>query len=136
MSRVTQWRLSRVRDLGIAFLILTALWTTGAGVVASGIARWPRQPPDEWTRLIDTGDRLAASGGAEASRWGTLSARAAYLLAFHDAQDATDASRMLVAADRLERLGERRLAAHARHVAAWVALSELGSQGNASDDGR
>jgi hypothetical protein len=52
---------------------------------------------------------------------GHLPPRTAWLLAFHEAQDATDVARMLLAAERLDRLGEPDLARHARRVAAEVA---------------
>jgi hypothetical protein len=45
----------------------------------------------------------------------------AWLLAFHDAQDAGDVARMLLAAERLDRLGEPALASHPRGVAVEVA---------------
>jgi len=46
-----------------------------------------------------------------------LTPRTAWLLAFHEAQDAGDVARMLLTAQRLERLGEHDLARHVRHVA-------------------
>jgi hypothetical protein len=51
---------------------------------------------------------------------GRLTSRAAYLLAFHAAQDAASHSRMLIAAARLERLGDRDLARRLRHVASTM----------------
>ncbi len=77
---------------------------------------------DEWQTLLDTGDRLAASGGSLLTEAGPLSARAAYLLAFHHAQDGRDVRRMLVAAERLERLGEHELALHLRAITREVSL--------------
>jgi hypothetical protein len=92
---------------------LVTLLSLGVATVA------PRA--DEWAALVATGDRLAVSGGTVVTDTGPLSARAAYLLAFHHAQDALDVHRMLAAAGRLERLGEADLARHARHVAREVA---------------
>ena len=50
-----------------------------------------------------------------------FAARTACLLAFHEAQDARDVPRMLIADDRLARVGERDLAAYGRQVARVVA---------------
>jgi hypothetical protein len=66
-----------------------------------------------------------AAGDAAASGQvvpGGLSPRAAYLLAFHEAQDALDVPRMLLAAERLERLGETAIAAHLRLVTRRAAV--------------
>jgi hypothetical protein len=102
-----------------------------AGVVGVGIlllVAWGRAavgpPPDRWRTLVETGDRLAATGGTARTETGALTARAAYLLAFHHAQDALDVPRMLEAAGRLDRLGEVDLARHVRQVAAEVARGE------------
>lgn len=98
---------------GVAAVVLTAgagLWlmaTLAPGVLGSQRTR------DRWSELIELGD-TAAAGRAAA---GSPAPRAAYLLAFHEAQDALDVHRMLVAAARLERLGEADLARHARRVA-------------------
>ncbi|MGH7318010.1 MAG: hypothetical protein ACRELA_00050 [Candidatus Rokuibacteriota bacterium] len=73
--------------------------------------------PDEWTRLIEIGDGLLASGGSEARDRADLAPRTVYLLAFHHAQDAADVARMLLVADRLDRLGETDLAQHVRLAA-------------------
>jgi len=102
---------ARLRGPWIVFLALALLWA-----VAVGTSLWSRQP-DEWVTLIETGDTLATGGGTMAIGRDSLTARTAYLLAFHHAQDREDVPRMLVAAERLERLGEHDLAAHTRHVA-------------------
>lgn len=94
-----------------------------AVVLAAGVGLWllatlapslPGSQPgrDRWSAWIEAGDAVA-----EGSAAGSLAPRAAYLLAFHEAQDALDVHRMLVAATRLERLGEAELARHARRVA-------------------
>ncbi len=98
---------------GFMAVTLVTLLSLGVATVA------PRA--DEWAALVATGDRLAGTGGTVTTEAGELSARAAYLLAFHHAQDALDVPRMLRAAERLERLGEADLARHARHVAREVA---------------
>lgn len=97
---------------GVVAAVLVALVVL---VAWGGAAVAPRA--DEWRALVETGDRLAATGGTVATEAGALTARAAYLLAFHHAQDAVDVPRMLAAAARLERLGEADLARHAREVA-------------------
>ena len=97
--------------------LATALRHAAAGLAgpAGPLARFRQLlQPDEWARLIAAGDALS-TGGAPASRDGVLlTARTAYLLAFHHAQDAADASRMLTAAERLAAVGEHDLAHHAR----------------------
>ena len=45
-----------------------------------------------------------------------LTARKAYLLAFHQAQDAGDIEHMLAVADRLDAVGEADLATHVRRA--------------------
>jgi hypothetical protein len=97
---------------GVAVVVLLA--AVGVWLVATLAPALPGSRPvsDRWSALIDVGD--AAAPGAPA---GDLAPRAAYLLAFHEAQDALDVHRMLVAAARLERLGEDQLARHARRVA-------------------
>ena len=99
--------------VGVGLLVLVA-W--GRAAVAP--------PADGWRTLVETGDRLAATGGTVPSVAGPLTARAAYLLAFHHAQDALDVPRMLEAAGRLDRLGEADLARHVRQVAGEVARGE------------
>jgi hypothetical protein len=65
-----------------------------------------------------------------------LAPRTAALLAFHEAQDAADVPRMLLAAERLERLGEPALGAHVRHVARAVADDAVRSAADAAASGR
>ena len=73
---------------------------------------------EEWDRLVTLGDRLAAEppGPGPVPREQPDTARKAYLLAFHEAQDHEDVARMLLVAERLERLGEAALAAHVREA--------------------
>jgi hypothetical protein len=54
-----------------------------------------------------------------------LTARKAYLLAFHEAQDAGDVEHMLAVADRLDAVGEADLARHVRRAADTL-LEEIG----------
>ncbi len=103
---------------GVASVILVAgagLWLIAA---LAPLALGPEPAPGRWSALIEAGD--GAAGGRRAPDG--LSPRAAYLLAFHEAQDRLDVHRMLVAAERLERLGEAALARHVRHVAREAAL--------------
>jgi hypothetical protein len=98
--------------LGMLVAAGLALAVLGPGAV--------KAPPsaERGATFLAAGDRLAM--GAAPGEDG-LSARAAYLLAFHEAQDALDVGGMLVAAARLDRVEESALAAHARRVAADVA---------------
>ncbi len=97
----------------------TAVQVVVSGAVALALmwGLWQSSRPDEWTRLIEIGDRVLASGGSEGRDRADLGPRAAYLLAFHHAQDAADVGRMLLVADRLDRLGEPDLAQHVRLAA-------------------
>jgi hypothetical protein len=102
----------------VAMVILvagTGLWLIATLAPLVG-GRGPA--PDRWHLLVEAGD-AAASGQVVP---GGLSARAAYLLAFHEAQDALDVHRMLLAAERLERLGDTAVAAHLRRVTRQAAL--------------
>ena len=102
----------------VAVVILvagTGLWLIAA-LAPLALGRGP--VPDRWRALIEMGD-AAASGQVVPDG---LSPRAAYLLAFHEAQDALDVDRMLVAAERLERLGETAVAAHLKLVTRQAAL--------------
>jgi len=120
---------SHARTLCVTLLALVSLGAVGlsAGlwVDAGGLGSTPPGPlavlrqlvwQDEWTRLIEAGDALSASGDGATTRGG-LTPRTAYLLAFHEAQDAGHVGRMLVAAERLARIGEPELAENARQVA-------------------
>jgi hypothetical protein len=91
----------------------------GASVALAGLGvaalTSPHEAGDRWATFIAAGDRVAGVvAGAPATG---LSARVAYLLAFHEAQDAADVGRMLIAAQRLDRIGEPALADHVRRVA-------------------
>ena len=68
---------------------------------------------------------VAAGGPAATLAGQPLTARKAYLLAFHEAQDAGDLEHVLAIADRLDAVDEPDLASHVRHAAA-VLLGEVG----------
>src|SRR6185436_19533404 len=88
----------------------------GLGLAAGAPMRHTAKP-EAWTVLVQTGDELAA-GQLTASLGGQpLTPAKAYLLAFHEAQDAGDLEHVLAVADRLDAAGEADLAAHVRHGA-------------------
>jgi hypothetical protein len=85
-------------------------------VVAAREARAPRRG-DAWTALVQAGDALARGARPGVSAPGRpVTPRAAYLLAFHVAQDAGDPEHALAVADRLDALGEPDLATHVRRA--------------------
>lgn len=97
--------------------------TIVAGAVASGVAiaagtsGGARDVADVWTALVEAADR---GGPVDLPRGGAgppVTARQAYLLAFHEAQDQADLEHVLAVADRLEAAGELDLAAHVRRAA-------------------
>jgi len=111
----------RAHRIATLLPLLAALVALGA--VTIGADR-PVEPIDHWTRLVDIGDTLARVGGTmDDGPTGArgLTPRSAYLLAFHHAQDDADVARMLLAADRLERVGEHELSAHTRRAARALA---------------
>lgn len=103
------------------FVMLLSVFTLLSAMVVGTIL----PQPDEWQRLIESGDALAAGRRTPVVGSAGLSARAAYLLAFHNAQDAADVRRMLVAADRLDRIGEAAAARHVRQAAASMTANNL-----------
>ena len=95
----------------------------GLGLAAGAPMRHAAKA-EAWTVLVQTGDELAA-GQLTATLGGRpLTPAKAYLLAFHEAQDAGDLEHVLAVADRLDAAGEADLAAHVRH-AAEVLLGEI-----------
>lgn len=108
------------RRLGLVLGLASAL---AAAVVPAG--REAREP-DAWGALLATGDALASGAPPERAPGRPVTARAAYLLAFHLAQDADDPEHVLAAADRLEAAGEPALAAHVRAAARHL-LGDLGT---------
>ena len=103
----------------------TATFTLMVGLgLAAGAPTRHAAKPEAWTVLVQTGDELAA-GQLTATLGGQpLTPAKAYLLAFHEAQDAGDLEHVLAVADRLDTAGEPDLAAHVRH-AAEVLLGEI-----------
>jgi hypothetical protein len=96
----------------------------GLGLAAGTRTRGAAKP-EAWTVLVQTGDELAA-GELTATLGGqALTPAKAYLLAFHEAQDAGDLEHVLATADRLDAVDEPDLATHVR-VAAQVLLEEIG----------
>ena len=67
--------------------------------------------------LVQTGDELAAGQLTATFAGQPLTARKAYLLAFHQAQDVGDLEHILFVADRLDAAREPDLAAHVRRAA-------------------
>ena len=106
------------------WLVAAALTVAIGLVFASGAARRTDRTAEAWTTLLGTGDELAT--GRLTATWGgqPLTARQAYQLAFHEAQDAGDVEHVLAVADRLDALGESDLAAHVRRAAAAL-LAEM-----------
>jgi hypothetical protein len=94
-----------------------------SGTVACGVAvavsnpRGARDVTDSWTALVEAADHGAAVDLPRGRGGARLTARQAYLLAFHEAQDAGDLEHVLAVADRLAAAGELDLAAHVRRAA-------------------
>ena len=96
----------------------------GLGLVA-GAPRQKRQTGEIWTVLVQTGDELAAGQLTATLDGQPLTAGKAYLLAFHQAQDAGDLEHVLAVADRLDAVSEPDLATHVRRAADTL-LEEVG----------
>jgi hypothetical protein len=113
----------RARRPGRRSLVWLALVALTLGLA---LALWlHRGAGDDARRLLAAGDRVAAGGRAEL-HGRPLTARAAYLLAFHAAQDRQDVAGMRRAADRLAVLGEAGLALSLRLAAEAVAAELTG----------
>jgi hypothetical protein len=78
---------------------------------------------ETWTVLVQTGDEILAGELTASLGDQPLTPAKAYLLAFHEAQDAGDLEHVLAVADRLDGAGEPDLATHVR-LAAQVLLEE------------
>jgi hypothetical protein len=98
--------------------------TIGLGL-AAGTPRSGERTAEVWTALVQTGDELAAGQLTATLAGQPLTARKAYLLAFHQAQDVADLEHVLFVADRLDAAREPELAAHVRRAADALQL-ELG----------
>jgi hypothetical protein len=108
---------SRVAVRGPWWLLATAL-TVALGLgLSAGAPRRAGQAAEAWTALVQAGDELAAGRPTATLGGQPLTARKAYLLAFHQAQDAGDLEHVLAVADRLDIAGEVDLAAHVRRAA-------------------
>jgi hypothetical protein len=108
--------------------LITVSLTVAIGLVlAAGASRPPGRAAETWTALFGAGDALATSQLTATLGGQPLTARKAYLLAFHQAQDAGDVEHMLAVADRLDAVGDQDLAAHVRR-AANVFLEEIGGR--------
>jgi hypothetical protein len=106
------------------WLIAAALTVAIGLVLAAGAARRTGPTAETWTTLLGTGDELATGRLTATLDGQPLTARKAYLLAFHQAQDAGDVEHVLAVADRLEAVGESDLASHVRR-AAGALLAEV-----------
>jgi hypothetical protein len=99
------------------WLVVAALTVVVGLGLAAGAPRHEDRTAETWTVLVQTGDELAA-GQLTATLGGQpLTAGKAYLLAFHQAQDAGDLEHVLAVADRLDGASEHDLAAHVRRAA-------------------
>jgi hypothetical protein len=98
--------------------LVTAVLTLAIGLTwAAGAPRRSERARDTWRAMVETGDELAAGQLTATLDGQPFTARKAYLLAFHQAQDAGDLEHVLAVADRLELAGEHGLAAHVRQAA-------------------
>ena len=106
--------------------LVAAALTVAVGLgLAAGAPRQRTGRRRSWTVLVRTGDELAA-GRLTATLGGQpLTAGKAYLLAFHQAQDAGDLEHVLAVADRLDAASEPDLATHVRRAADTL-LEEAG----------
>jgi hypothetical protein len=113
------------RSRGSKVTIGRTPWWVGAaalgavlGIGFNGGSPWREdRVPEVWTVLVQTGDELASDPHSPRLAAQPLTARKAYLLAFHQAQDVSDLEHMLFVADRLDAAGELEIAAHVRRAA-------------------
>jgi hypothetical protein len=95
-----------------------AAFTAAMGLgLAAGTNHHGKRTAEVWTVLVRTGDQLAAGQLTTRIPGPPLTARKAYLLAFHEAQDVGDLEHVLFVADRLEAARESELASHVRRAA-------------------
>ena len=107
-----------------AWLVVAAS-TMAIGLSLAGTPHREGQTAEIWTVLVQTGDELAAGQLTATLDGQPLTAGKAYLLAFHQAQDAGDLEHVLAVADRLDAASEPDLAAHVRRAADTL-LEEVG----------
>jgi hypothetical protein len=98
------------------WLVAAALTMAIGLVLAAGASSRAGHAGETWATLFGAGDELAAGRMTATLGGQPLTARKAYLLAFHRAQDAGDVEHMLAVADRLDATGEPDLAAHVRRA--------------------
>jgi hypothetical protein len=110
---------------GPGWLVVAALAVAIGFGLPAGAPRRDEQTAKVWTALVQTGDELAAGQLTATLAGQPLTAGKAYLLAYHQAQDAGDLEHVLAVADRLDAASEPDLAAHVRH-AADILLEEAG----------
>jgi hypothetical protein len=110
-------RRARSATRGAAWLAGTVVIVALGLVLEAGGPRRSGRMEEMWNGMVKTGDALAA-GQLTATLGGQpLTAAKAYLVAFHQAQDASDLEHVLVVADRLDAAGEPDLAIHVRRAA-------------------
>src|SRR5215471_13741524 len=88
--------------------VLRSRWWRGGAVLAAtiglglaaGTSHRGEGAAEVWTVLVQTGDELAAGQLTTTLPGQPLTARKAYLLAFHQAQDVGDLEHVLFVADR------------------------------------
>jgi len=126
--------------LGLGSSVRARRWLTALSValacgvaVAAGTSGGGRDEADAWTALVAVGDRGGTFDRPSTKGGLRLTARQAYLLAFHRAQDTADPEHVLAVADRLDGIGEAVLASHVRW-AARVLLAELGAGDGLDED--
>jgi hypothetical protein len=113
-------------DTRVPGWILTVVLTVAIGLaLAAGASRRNERGADSWRSMVETGDELAAGRRTATLDGKPLTARKAYLLAFHLALDAGDVEHVLAVADRLDWLGDLDLAARARRAAGSL-VEEIG----------
>jgi hypothetical protein len=110
--------------------ILSGAVALGAAL-ASGTRGGARDVADAWTTLIEAADQGDAAAPLRSRRGARLTARQAYLLAFHEAQDAADPEHVLAVGDRLDAIGDGALAGYVRRAARSL-LVELGARSDAA----
>jgi hypothetical protein len=106
------------------WLVAAALTGMLGLALAAGAPTRSAARSEAWTVLVQTGDDLVAGELTATLAGQPLTPAKAYLLAFHEAQDAGDLEHVLAVADRLDRAGEPDLGAHVR-LAAQALLEEI-----------
>jgi hypothetical protein len=121
-------RRSELTVRGKGWIAIAALALTVGLALSARPARREDRAGEVWTVLVETGDQLRAGRLTATLAGQPLTAGKAYLLAFHEAQDAGDLEHVLAVADRLDAAGEAELAAHVRRAADSL-LDETAGEG-------